>query len=278
MASSSTQPSSNSSDETNVVTPTPPSLTDQSLSAESVRRACTSSRTQTAYRSYRRGVAAWIRQTKEEPEQYFEPGGGIDINVFTPKDFEEFLLSKMCASGKTLKVTTLGGYRSAIKDIYREKKLALPAAYADEMKTFFAGLKRIEAERNQTGSGESKMAGKMALPYSVYEAACKKMIVLGDNGFAHLYLTFQWNLMCRSQSVETINSGHISYEDDSIGVVFHKSKVNQDGNAPKDPRHIYANPFSPWTCCITALGIYWAYSPRQDAGPIFPGSLQRNRF
>eukprot|EP00644_Phytophthora_capsici_P004202 jgi/Phyca11/109999/e_gw1.17.452.1 len=84
--------------------------------------------------------------------------------------------------------------------------------------------------------------------------------------------------MCRSQSVETINSGHLSNEDDSIGIVFHKSKANQDGTGPKDPRHVYANPLDPSTCCITALGIYWACHPRQGPGPIFPGALQRNRF
>ncbi|EGZ28656.1 hypothetical protein PHYSODRAFT_377683, partial [Phytophthora sojae] len=50
------------------------------------------------------------------------------------------------------------------------------------------------------------------------------------------------------------------------------------GKGPKDPRHVYANPFAPWTCCITALGVYWACYTRQGTGPLFPGSLQRNRF
>ncbi|EGZ07872.1 hypothetical protein PHYSODRAFT_419808, partial [Phytophthora sojae] len=193
------------------------------LSAENVRRACTTSRTQRAYRSYRHGIAAWIRESKADADRYFEPGGEIDISMFTPKDFEAFLLATMNATEKKLKVTTLSGYRSAVKDIYRQKKLPLPAAYMDDMKTFFAGLKRIEAERNQGSAGEAKMAGKMALPYSVYERVCKQMLVLNDGGFAHRFLTVQWNLMCRSQSVETIHTGHMSNEDDSIGFVFHKS-------------------------------------------------------
>lgn len=54
------------------------------------------------------------------------------------------------------------------------------------------------------------------------------MLVLSGGGFAHLYLTL---LMCRSQSVETIHSDHLSNEDDSVGIVFHKTKV---GNGPKD--------------------------------------------
>ncbi|ETN22049.1 hypothetical protein PPTG_02102 [Phytophthora nicotianae INRA-310] len=248
------------------------------LTAENARKACTSSRTQAAYRSYLRGIATWIRESQSDPERFFDDAGNIDINVFSPKHFEAFLVAKMNASGRVLKVTTLGGYRSAVKDIYRQKRVALPVEYADDMKTLYQGFKRVEATRNQAGAGEAKMAGKMALPYSTYTQACKETLVLSDGGFSHLYLTLQWNLMCRSQSVETINSGHLSNEDDSIGIVFHKSKANQDGTGPKDPRHVYANPLAPRTCCITALGIYWSCHPRQGPGPIFPGALQRNRF
>jgi hypothetical protein len=61
--------------------------------------------------------------------------------------------------------------------------------------------------------------------------------------------------MCRSQSVKTINSGHIGYEDDSIDIVFHKSKANQDGNGSKDPRHFYANPF-PHGRAVLRLSVF----------------------
>ncbi len=36
-----------------------------------------------------------------------------------------------------IKVATLSGYRSAIKDIYRSKRLPLPVDYGADMKTFF---------------------------------------------------------------------------------------------------------------------------------------------
>ncbi|KAJ8556608.1 hypothetical protein ON010_g9359 [Phytophthora cinnamomi] len=228
---------------------------ERALSAENVRNACTSSRTQTAYRSYIRGIAAWLRATQPDAERFFDDGDGLNINVFSSQHFEAFLLAKMNTGERPLKVTTLGGYRSAVKDIYRQQRLALPTDYADDMKTFFAGLKRIEATRNQTSAGEAKMAGKMALPYSAYAHACKETLLLSDGGFSHLFLTLQWNLMCRSQAVETINSGHLSNEDGSIGIIFHESKANQDGTGPKDPRHVYANPFSPRTCCISALSV-----------------------
>ncbi|OWZ06557.1 hypothetical protein PHMEG_00021169 [Phytophthora megakarya] len=133
----------------------------------------------------------------------------------------------MNASEHVLKVATLSGYRSAIKDIYRQKKM--------DLSVLFAGLKRIEAKRNQLRTGEAMMTGKMALPYSTLNT-----------------VTLLWNLMCRAQSVESINPGHISNQNDSIGIVFHMSKVNQDA-------------------------VYWACCPRQGPGWLFPGLSQRNR-
>ncbi|ETO74209.1 hypothetical protein F444_09989 [Phytophthora nicotianae P1976] len=59
---------------------------------------------------------------------------------------------------------------------------------------------------------------------------------------------------------------------------MYKSKTNQEGNAPKDPRHMYSNPLSPETCWITALALYLACRPSQPPGPLFPGSEQNARF
>ncbi|ETO82993.1 hypothetical protein F442_02862 [Phytophthora nicotianae P10297] len=42
-------------------------------------------------------------------------------------------------------------------------------------------------------------------------------------------------------------------KNDSVGVVFSKTKTNQEGSGPRDPRHLYANPLSPSTCWITVL-------------------------
>jgi hypothetical protein len=54
-----------------------------------------------------------------EPDKYFDAEGDIDLNAFTPSDFERFLMSRVNDSQKQLKVGTLSGYRSAIKDLYR---------------------------------------------------------------------------------------------------------------------------------------------------------------
>lgn len=51
-------------------------------------------------------------------------------------------------------------------------------------------------------------------------------------------------------------------EDDSISITLDKTKTNQDGGAPKDPRH--ANPFEPDICWVRALGVYLARNAEQD--------------
>ncbi|EGZ13039.1 hypothetical protein PHYSODRAFT_388264, partial [Phytophthora sojae] len=61
-------------------------------------------------------------------------------------------------------------------------------------------------------------------------------------------------------------------------VIFVKTKTNQEGSGPRDPRHLYANPLSPSTCWVTALAIYLACHRRLEPGALFPGSNQKLRF
>lgn len=117
----------------------------------------------------------------------------------------------------------------AIKDLYRVKRLALPTEYGDKMKQFFSGMKRLEAEDNQTST--PKNSGKQPLTFSLYKTLCVKTMAMNDGGFAHLFLTSQWKLMCRSMSVQTLKTQHLLAKDDSVGVVFYKTKTNQEGTA-----------------------------------------------
>ncbi|KAG2762289.1 hypothetical protein Pcac1_g25945 [Phytophthora cactorum] len=155
-------------------------------------------------------------------------------------------------NGGKLKVSTPSGYRSALKDAYRQKRLDLPSEYLDDLTTFFRGLKRVEADNDQAG-GERK-PGKEPLTFSLYTELAERTLSLKDNGFAHFFLVSQWNLMCRLKSVETLHISHLHWADDSVGCVLHKTKTNQEGSGPKDPRHIYANPAQPSCCWVLALG------------------------
>jgi len=252
----------------------PAALDAVELDGDGVRAKCIAAGTVGRYKSYLNGIRKWVMANKTiiNPQRFFTTAGELDPSAFTPKDFEAFLLAKR----KDLKAVTLGGYRSAMKDLYRRNNLLVPAEYGAGMKTLFSGIKRLQAEIEQTGDARS--SGKRALTYSRYEKLCCTMLARNDGGFAHLFLTTQWNLMCRSKSVETVRTSHLASIDDSIGCVLHKTKTNQDGSGPKDPRHIYANPEAPATCWITALAVYLACNPRQTSGALFPGSNQKLRF
>ncbi|ETI30286.1 hypothetical protein L917_05368 [Phytophthora nicotianae] len=144
------------------------------------------------------------------------------------------------------------------------------------MKQPFSGLKRIEADNDQISTPKS--SGKQPLTYSRYSELCLETLNINDGGFSHLFLTSQWNLMCRSMSVQTLQTQHLLAKDDSVGVVFAKAKANQEGSGPRDPRHLYANPLSPSAYWITALAVHIACHPRQEPGAFFPGSNQKLRF
>ncbi|KAG6943585.1 hypothetical protein JG688_00017530 [Phytophthora aleatoria] len=88
-------------------------------------------------------------------------------------------------NGGKLKVSTLSGYRTALKDVYRQKRFDLPSDYLDDLTTFFRGLKRVEADNDQAG-GDRK-PGKEPLTFSLYTELAERTLSLKDNGFAHCF-------------------------------------------------------------------------------------------
>ena len=90
------------------------------------------------------------------------------------------------------------------------------------------GIKKIIAKDYQCGG--KRYTGKRPLTFLVYEKLCELSMLLPDGGFTHLFLIMSWNLMCRSNSTQTIRFDHLSCEDDAIGVTFFKTKTKQEGN------------------------------------------------
>jgi len=113
-----------------------------------------------------------------------------------------------------VKAVTLGGYRSAM----RRNNIPVPTEYGDSMKTLFSAIKRLQADNGRIADVRS--SGKCALTYSRYQTLCSSTLARNDGGFAHLFLTTQWSLMCCSKSVETIRTSHLVSVDDSIGRVL----------------------------------------------------------
>ncbi|OWZ13836.1 hypothetical protein PHMEG_00012775 [Phytophthora megakarya] len=92
----------------------------------------------------------------------------------------------------------------AIKDLFRLKRIALPVEYGEKMKQLFSGLKRLEANLNQSSS--PKTLEKQPRTFSLYQGLCKSTLTCNGSGFSHLFLTTQRNLMCRSVSVQNLQT------------------------------------------------------------------------
>ncbi|OWY95482.1 hypothetical protein PHMEG_00034503 [Phytophthora megakarya] len=194
------------------------------------------------------------------PRRMILGNGQIDLESFTAADFEAFHLEKR----KTVGVISLNGFRSAIKPLYRRQEIALPVAYEK-------ACQRVKKKAGYEKSIRRLMRiWKDPLPYSPYQKLCCDCLSRQDGEF---------NLMCRSESVQTLSSDHLRVHDDSVGWVYHAhDKDKSGGSGPKDPRYMYANPLNAATCWVTVLVIYLACRPTQDSGPLFTGSKQKSRW
>jgi len=64
-----------------------------------------------------------------------------------------------------------------------------------------------------------------------------------------------WNLMSRSDSVDSLMLTHFDWDEDSLIIEEQGHKADQKGEF-KYWKHIYANPLNPDVCPILALGVH----------------------
>ncbi len=66
--------------------------------------------------------------------------------------------------------------------------------------------------------GDSRIVGKKKIDFKVYEKICALFMV--EEGekylFAHCFLTLEWNLMARLESIVHAHFFHITWEDDYL--------------------------------------------------------------
>ena len=73
----------------------------------------------------------------------------------------------------------------------------------------------------------------------------------------------------------------MQWQNDSLLIYFALTKTDQEGERPKEPFHLYANPLQPEICPVLALSLYLMYfgGALQD-GKLFTGcgDSQEKRF
>ena len=73
--------------------------------------------------------------------------------------------------------------------------------------------------------------------------------------FSHFYLLLCWNLIARCVSVGSLMYNHVSWENDSLGIVFPSHKGDKEGRNAL-PKHVYANTAEPTICPLLSFAVY----------------------
>jgi hypothetical protein len=90
------------------------------------------------------------------------------------------------------------------------------------------------------------------ITFTQYEEICN--FFLEKNDIDNWYfLKMEFNLMCRINQVRDLTTTRIIWHGDALAIQFAKMKVTKKGSF-KFNKHLYANPFNPAVCPITALG------------------------
>jgi hypothetical protein len=122
---------------------------------------------------------------------------------------------------------TVNGYRSAIKDFYKERKVPFGFDAEDMSNKFLHGYERTIAELKQKGK-MSIIEGKRPISFSGYRYLARKALQCSFDFklgiFAHSFLTLCWNLMARSISVGTMMFCHLIWVDDSLVIHIPRHK------------------------------------------------------
>ena len=228
------------------------------------------------------------------------------LSNLTFAHFSTFLSTRTRTRGKargkpnSLGIASFDQAKSALVHLFRMSKYKMLVDFSEKLKMFMKGLKRHVASKKME-SGDSQIVGKKKMDFKVYEKICE--LFLKEEGeeylFARCFLTLEWNLMARSESIVSAHFYHITWEDDSLVFRFAKSKTDQTGRNANQAWHVYATPDKPATCPVLALATYVFLNPgltdmwestddMRDvdagvcdnvcSGRLFPGGDQYGRF
>lgn len=193
---------------------------------------------------------------------------GVDYERVTPDILQQFLshISKKrnfkaetpeqpyvyLTPLKLQSVQHVNGYRSALVDKFRSLGVQLDFEHQTMFKGMITGYQRIIQKKKQNGEIDMH-EGKYPLSFSGYRFLAKKAIAQTTDFplaiFAHIFLLLCWNLLARCVSVSSIMFQHISWEEDSMVIVFPTTKSDKVGKNSA-PIHVFANRKHPEICPI----------------------------
>lgn len=199
---------------------------------------------------------------------------------FEVNHFMQFIVSLRKPDGNKLSYSSYNTHRAALYNVFRDYKMSMSESLQSELKNHFRGLKRTTTKTVAEGGARIK-TGKDALDFGLYKFLCLEFLKSPrpDFIFAHCFMIFCWNLMCRAGNMTSVCWSHLEWRNDALGIYFAHMKNDQFGERPRDPRHVYANPLIPEICPVLSLGVYLMTIPIDpNVSQLFPGGNQYDRF
>jgi hypothetical protein len=163
-----------------------------------------------------------------------------------------------------------GGFRSAYRELHKQSGTQFDPNFELELKELYKGLLRGHAAEKQKKGGRLA-EGKDPMSFKLYKTLCNLMTKDSSKEavFAHSFLTLTWNLICRSKNTVNIHMNHITWGTDAMIIKFAHTKTDVAGEQNAYSRHIYANPYDPDICAISALAKYLSCFPPKADGMLF---------
>ena len=177
---------------------------------------------------------------------------------------EEALLDGPAANYVTIAVSTMQGYKSAIKFWYWQKAKILMHPHIDAfLDNFIHGYKKIIAEKKARGI-MNMSKGRKPYTFFGYRFLSRVLMVLKPRGkkypfkesvFGWAFEVLAWNLISRSCNVEALMFPLFGWREDCMVIKVPKHKGDQTGDSISKDKHTYANPLMPEVCPILATAI-----------------------
>jgi hypothetical protein len=230
----------------------------------------------------------------------------FQIDKFTPKRFMEFIaIQANQFTGNALGRSGYGGKRSVFVFLVKlHNGRGHSQDFEDELSALWKGFLRKNTKRktrrqpqeddgNDDDSSDSESEidsdeeqddheefkeGKDPMSPELYRKVCKWLVEWGtlEGIFAALFIVMTWNLVCRGNNTAKVRFSHMSWNIfDAMGVNFRHTKTQQMGEAKRQKRNLYSNPFEECIDFTFLLGLYLAtnFSSSQARGKkLFPGS------
>ena len=176
----------------------------------------------------------------------------------------------------------VNNYRSAVKNLYRERGVEVDFATNAVLKSVMSSFKRRIAQLKADGE-MSLFEGKQPMTEAGYRFLVEMALRQKEDFWlytsCHCFILLCWNLIARAVTVNNILFNAISWEGDAMTIWIGKMKNDQVGKNGY-ARHVYANPKDPVICPVLsfALVVFTRGYSRDDSERYAFGKNSKDKF